>query len=129
MKKGLTYEVTENNGGGLTLYVWENKVLVYAHTGYEYDSEHTQLREDVLALEQGKPAIEDWDGNDLIEEDIVKGIREDSSTVYNTEGDVIPLTEDEYYDDNDSTKIICDSEGIYPSMMGGAGSKAFRIAE
>jgi len=124
------YQVTENNGGGLTLYVWEDDKLIYAHAGYEYNP--GQLTQDIQALNDGSD-INLWDGNDLTNEDIITACRtsyeydgEHIGDIFDDNGDIIPLTEDEYYDDHQSTKIICDNDGpIEARDMGRAGQAEF----
>ena len=96
-----TWEVTENDGGGVTLYVWENNKLIYAHTGYEYLP--SNLKNDINALHNGdNPRF--WDGNDL--DDL------DDNESINT------------YDDK--CKVICNQNGpINIEDMGRAGRSIF----
>lgn len=47
----MKYKVIEDNGGGLHLYVFSGRRCVWAHTGYEYNSDG--LLEDLKALEAG----------------------------------------------------------------------------
>lgn len=128
-----TWRVTENNGGGLTLYVWENDTLIYGHAGYEYAPEN--LRADIDALKNGEDPRE-WDGNDITSEDIVRTARErtandgympgDDTDIFDADGNIIPLTEDEYYDDHETTNAICDQKGpVDYDRMGGAGRSVF----
>jgi len=131
----LAWQVTENNGGGITLYVWAGDRLIYAHAGYEY-TEPQQLRDNLEELVSGAHPINDgWEGNDLVNEDIVRGVRGvdtdtgykvDDEAVVDASGNIIPLTQDEYYDNHQSTKVICDEEGpIDVDDMGAAGRKIF----
>ena len=118
-----TYQITENNGGGLTLYVWDNDKLIYAHAGYEYNP--SQLRDDLAALADSDTS--DWDGNDLTNEDIIHAVR-DMETHDGREitDDMSPLTEDEYYDYHETTKVICDQDGpVSEDNMGAAGRSVF----
>jgi hypothetical protein len=57
-------KATEDNGGGLTLYVIDESTgqCVYAHTGYEYGAPG-QLIADMQTLIQTDDTS-DWDGND-----------------------------------------------------------------
>ena len=48
MDNKLNIVVTEDNGGGLALWVWENDTLIYSHTGYEYI--HGNLCDDIAGL-------------------------------------------------------------------------------
>ena len=130
MKKKYQYEVVENNGGGLTLYVWLDGILIYAHAGYQCDDGHTQLRNDIAELGTDNSPV-NWDGNDLFDEDIINSVRrvpvDDSSSDYYINDDMSSLTEEEYYDDAGSSRIIADNDGIYPELMGNAGSLAFGL--
>ena len=129
MKKELLWEVTENGGGGLGLYVWDNDVLIFAHNGYEYNP--GQLTEDVNNLLTDN-SVSAWDGNEIIDEDIVRAVRnnvyelEDTSLIFDANGNIIPLTTDEYYDDQSETKTIHGSAGIADyEDMGRAGQEEF----
>lgn len=129
---GYFWEVTENNGGVIILWVWENGNLVYSHGGYEATGDPDQLLTDIACLEsdcklEGCPPLEDWDGNDLYDYDVIRALRgEDDDKIWDDNDDLIPLTEDEYYDDSSTTKIIASSNGIIPvAEMGYAGSLIF----
>lgn len=55
--------VTENNGGGLALFVFDSSgTCVYTHTGYEYTP--GALAQDIAALLSGDYPPEDWGGNE-----------------------------------------------------------------
>ena len=57
------WNVTENNGGGLTLNVWDNKDnLIYIHAGYQHNP--GQLSQDIRALCTGSDPI-DLDDNEI----------------------------------------------------------------
>ncbi len=58
----MKYKVIEDNGGGLHLYVFSGRRCVWAHTGYEYNSDG--LLEDLKALESGVDPCGDWDGGE-----------------------------------------------------------------
>ena len=132
MEKKLTWQVTENNGGGLTLYVWDDDNLIYAHAGYEYVP--ASLREDIQALRNGNHPISDgWDGNDLIDAEIVTACRTDYGEwgnpvgqIFDDNNEIIPLTHDEYYDDHETTLVIAAHDYINDSVdMGRAGQSVF----
>jgi hypothetical protein len=61
------YSVVEDNGGGLTLYVFaaddhKRTIPVYAHSGYEHNP--AALRTDTAALADADADISDWEGCD-----------------------------------------------------------------
>ena len=59
MKK---YQVIEDNGGGLTLVVFdENGHVEYLHSGYEYGTPG-RLLEDLENLKSGDNPVVDWGG-------------------------------------------------------------------
>lgn len=110
----MEYEVHEDNGGGLSLYVWNKYgVLVYYHTGYEYDNSHTQLWNDLDCLNTESLPINEWEGNELREL-----TTEEVNCIIN-----------EADNPHQSTKIIADNYGYYPNIMGNAGVKAFHVDE
>ena len=98
--KVLRYEVIEDDGGGLSLYVWRGKKLTYIHSGYEYCP--GQLTGDIKSLRQGADPAADWEGNEI-------GVCE-----YPTEGWDFSL------------EVIADNAGFYPGRMNGAGQTEFR---
>jgi hypothetical protein len=53
------YKVVEDNGGGLSLYVFWGGKVVYSHSGYEYN--HGQLTYDLDTLDAGTN-VKGWDG-------------------------------------------------------------------
>lgn len=131
----ITWQVTENSSGGLALYVWEGEIMVFAHVGYE-KSDLQLLRDKLAQLQRGvHPIPADWENNDLYNEQIIKGIRNKKydyesnrfkSVVTDQSGIFIPLTNDEYYDDRDSTEVICDEDGpVDKEDMGIAGQRVF----
>lgn len=99
------YEVIEDNGGGLTLVVFNNNDQVdYLHTGYEYASPGTLL-DDLKSLENGdNPAI-DWEGNEDNPQSVYDNI---TSFTYGWE-------------------IVADNNGMYPCKMGYAACREFGI--
>lgn len=100
------YEVIEDNGGGLTLAVFNVEGNIeYLHTGYECNL--YQLTEDLEALKSGdNPAI-DWDGNE-----------ESAQAIYNN------MTSYKY-----GWKIVADNNGVYPDKMGVAACLEFKIKQ
>jgi hypothetical protein len=54
-----TYKVVEDNGGGLSLYVFDGAKVIFAHTAYEYSPGHLVL--DIDALDSGSDTS-DWEG-------------------------------------------------------------------
>lgn len=56
----MKYQVIEDNGGGLHLYVFSGSKCVWAHTGYEYSPGN--LVADLDALESGDDPRRDWEG-------------------------------------------------------------------
>jgi len=101
------FEVIEDNGGGLTLAVFnENGLVEYLHTGYEYSPGN--LLDDLRALKSGDNPVEEWDGN----EDDPQGIYDDLISD-------IPC----------GCQIVADSKQIYPDRMGFAACKEFGIAK
>lgn len=99
------YEVIEDNGGGLTLAVFnENGDVDYLHSGYEYGTSG-RLINDLEALKNGDNPVTDWDGNE-----------ENPQAVYDN------ITSFEY-----GWEIVADNDGIYPNKMGCAACIEFGI--
>lgn len=99
-KISVKFEVVEDNGGGLTLFVFgEDGRVIYAHTGYEYIK--GQLREDLENLADGDDPTS-WDG-----------CLEDMELAYN-----------ELQNPIDSC-VVADNDGIYPDKFGGAAKYEF----
>lgn len=106
------FEAIEDNGGGLTLAVFNAEGKVdYIHSGYEYMQ--GQLQNDLEALKNGDNPAEDWDGN-------CGGLEWE----YGTDSQVLydDITSYEY-----GWKIVADNEGVYPEKMGCAAHKEFNI--
>lgn len=106
------FEVIEDNGGGLTLVVFNAEGEVdYIHSGYEYTQ--GQLQNDLKALKNGGNPVEDWDGN-------CGGLEWE----YGTDPQAI-------YDDIKSYEygweVVADNECLYPEKMGGAALSEFGI--
>lgn len=111
------WNVYEDNGGGLTLCVFEDDQCIYIHTGYEYNK--GQLKEDLKALESGEDPKE-WEGN------LVDEIREKTGNP--------DLTAQELYEqqfditDNEAKPgmwLIADQDGVYTDNMESAGRNEF----
>lgn len=102
MKK---YEVIEDNGGGLTLVVFnKNGKVDYLHSGYEY-GKPGRLICDLEALKNGDDPVKEWDGNEDNPQEIYDNIL---SFEYGWE-------------------IVADNDGIYPDRMGRAACLEFAI--
>ena len=102
----LKYQVIEDNGGGLTLAVFNEKDdVTFLHTGYEYNK--GQLKEDLQALQNGADPAEDWDGNE-----------ENPQGAYNN------MTDADY-----GWEIVADNNGIYPKKMGISATREFDIKD
>lgn len=56
-------EIYEDDGGGLTLHVYNGRKMIFSHCGYEHC--FNQLRSDINALLAGDD-VTNWDGNHLI---------------------------------------------------------------
>jgi hypothetical protein len=99
-----SFEVIEDNGGGITLFVFDDSGKVeYAHTGYEY---HVgQLTDDLKALAKGSNPAEDWDGAE-----------EDPQRMY-----------DQMISYKYGWKIVADNDGIYPEEMDEAAMLEFKV--
>jgi hypothetical protein len=103
-----TYQVIEDNGGGLTLVIFDAQdKVVYLHSGYEYNSKPGQLQADIEALKHGDNPVTDWDGNE-----------EDPQAMYDN------ITSYEY-----GWKVVADDKGIYPDKMGAAASREYGIKD
>ena len=100
-----TFEVIEDNGGGLSLFIFDSKGRVeYAHTGYEHVQ--GQLSADLADLAEGGNPVVEWEG---CEED-PQGVY-DSITSYRGGG----------------WEVVADNNGIYPNLMGSAAALEFGI--
>ncbi len=103
-----SYQVIEDNGGGLTLAVMdEQDKVVYLHSGYEYHTEPGQLLADIESLKTGDNPATDWEGNE-----------DDPQGMYDN------ITSYEY-----GWKIVSDNDGIYPERMGAAARHEFGITD
>jgi len=106
MTKKLSYQVIEDNGGGLHLVVFDDSgTCIYYGTSYEYNPD--SLREDIAALRDGGHPVKDkWETN------LPDG-----------------YTPQQLYDELMSYEygweIIADDTGVYPERMGAAGRMVF----
>jgi len=128
----LSYKVTENNGGGISLWVFDDgKGNQFAHTSYEYHP--ASLLEDIRALYSADNSVTDWDGNDLI---AIKAYRHSNITpdqsddeIFDADGNIIPIDIDDLYDNDDTTSLIANGDDtsltIYPHGLGFAGTECF----
>lgn len=97
------YQVLEDNGGGLTLAVFdEYDNVTYLHSDYEYNP--GQLTEDLMRLKVGDIPERDWDGN-----------VEKPQEFYDDLIKYIPI----------SVKVVADQDGIYKELMGNAAYHEF----
>lgn len=106
----LTWQVIEDNGGGLYLAVFEGDDLIYYADQYEYSPD--ALREAVEVLRDGgDPRTEGWD----LPQWIIDGDH-DINAVYDD------LTSHEH-----GWQIVADQDGIYYDRMGSAAERVFMV--
>lgn len=99
----LTWQVIEDNGGGLHLAVFEGDQVIYYASGYEYNP--GILRADLSSLRQGFHPIRDgWEMPTNVK---------DPQAAYDK------LISYEY-----GWAVIADQDGVYPERMGAAGRAA-----
>ena len=110
------YEVIEDNGGGLSLAVWDKKCekVVYFHTGFEYCQ--GDLKECIKELQNGACPEKEWDGN-------CGGLQFDLGT------DPQFLYDNIVSSDPCGWDIVADQDGIYHKRMGAAAMLEFGINE
>ena len=101
------FELFEDNGGGLTLFCFEDdKGLTYIHTSYEYHPE--DVLRDLQGILCGENPAEDWDGNDI--------------------GDF--SDPEEYFEEClAGGEYIADERGIYPRDCRAAGRNALDLTK
>jgi len=109
MEKKLYAKVIEDNGGGLSIYVMdENEKCIYAHSGYEYNSEPGRLVDDLKSLADSD-SVSDWEGS---EEELVAGWKD------------LDI-------DGIGREVVADlSNGklsLYPAVMGAAAMREFGV--
>jgi hypothetical protein len=102
------FEVYEDNGGGLTLFIFdeEGKSITYAHSGYEYNS--GQLERAINAIIDGDiDFLEEWEGNGFYD-----GIQ------FNP-WESIGLSLNEIYESSIlNDELVMDNDGVYRHVMG-----------
>lgn len=102
----LTWQVIEDNAGGLHLAVLEDGRCIYYGHGYEHNEDG--LRADVQALREGQHPIRDgWE----MPEDV-----DDPQAAYDD------ITRHEY-----GWQIVADHDGIYYDRMGSAAERVFMV--
>lgn len=112
MMEALTWQVIEDNAGGLYLAVFEGDDLIYYADQYEYSPD--ALREAVEVLRDGgDPRTEGWD----LPQWIIDGDH-DINAVYDD------LTSHEH-----GWQIVADQDGIYYDRMGSAAERVFGTGE
>lgn len=113
----LDYQVLEDNGGGLHLFVFEGEEqnVIFAHSDYEYHS--NSLIEDIAELKKGGHPIHDgWDGCVNPDECGCEDLEEYYNSV-------------RYYNGlyEKGLPVVADEDGIYPERMEGNALDAFGI--
>jgi len=107
MAKKLSYQVLEDNAGGLHLAVFDGDTCIWYASGYEHSPDN--LQEDIAALYSGGHPLQDgW------ESDLPDG--------YTPQQLYDELTSYEY-----GWEIIADDAGVYPERMGAAGRMVFGL--
>jgi hypothetical protein len=107
MTKTLSYQVIEDNGGGLHLAIFDGDSCIWYASGYEYIPDN--LREDIAALQDGADPLQDgWES-----------YLPDSYTPQQLYDE---LTSYEY-----GWAVVADDEGIYYDRMGAAATTALAI--
>lgn len=102
----VSYQVIEDNGGGLHLAVLNGDDCIYFASGFEHYTD-TSLQNNMTAVKMGiDPLASGWEGE------------EDPQGTYND------MTSHEY-----GWEIIADSDGVYPDKMGVSGKREFNIKE
>ena len=102
----LSYQVLEDNGGGLHLAVFDDDSCIWFASGYEHHPD--SLQEDIAALQDNHPVADKWESN------LPNG--------YTAQQLYDELTSYEY-----GWQIIADDAGVYPERMGAAGQRAFGL--
>ncbi len=107
MAKKLSYQVLEDNGGGLHLAVFSGDECIWYASGYEHYPGGP--REDIAALLDGEHPLRDkWEPD--LPDDYAPQQLYDALTSY------------EY-----GWEIIADDAGVYPERMGAAGRTVFGL--
>ena len=107
MAKKLSYQVIEDNGGGLHLAVFDGDECIYCASGYEYIPGN--LQEDITALQNGADPLQDnWE-------------------FYLPDGYTVQQLYDELTSCEYGWEIIADEFDTYPWRMGSVGRAAFGL--
>jgi len=118
---GLWYQVIEDNGGGLALFILsgdgENKKVIYGATGYEYRP--GALTEDIAAFMRDG-SVEDWE----VQTDGATGDPIDAQAIYNSYDNHEYGWEVVAQGDFDTRKEI-----KWPKKMGATAKMEFGIGE
>ena len=107
MAKTLSYQVLEDNGGGLHLAIFDSDACIWYGTGYEHSPDN--LQEDIAALRDGGHPLQDGWESDL------------------PDGYTPQQLYDEFTSYEYGWEIIADETSIYPHHMGVAGRMAFGL--
>jgi len=111
MAKKLSYQVIEDNGGGVHLAVFNGDTCIWCASGYEFTPDN--LREDIAALQDGTdPVQDDWESN--LPDGYTPQRLYDELTSYK-------------YGCEHGWEIIADETSIYPHRMGVAGRMVFGL--
>jgi hypothetical protein len=106
-KNRLSYQVLEDNGGGLYLAIFDSDdECIWCASGYEHSPD--SLLEDIAAMQDSHPLRDEWEAN------LPDG--------YTAQRLYDELTSYEY-----GWQIIADDAGVYPERMGAAGRTAFGL--
>lgn len=113
------FEVIEDNGGGLSLLVYEddNETIKYINNGYEYVL--GSLIEDIEILSNGKYPVETWDGNILDDPEMCENVDD-----MKDRDNWFPF---EHF--RSGWDIVADNGGLYPEDMGEAARKEFHVED
>lgn len=112
----LNYEVYEDNGGGISMFVLDGGNPIWGRSGYEFLPEN--LSQDIGALADADPEdVPNWDGNGVFS------------------GQAFVAWEDTpagglraaYLEISQAAELVADGSGVYPDRMGAAGREAFGI--
>lgn len=108
-KNWLSYQVLEDNGGGLHLAVFNGSECIWFSSGYQFIPGN--LLVDIKALQEGANPLQDgWE-------------------TYLPEDYTPQMLYDEFVAYKQGWQVIADETGIYPERMGVAGRKVFGIED
>ena len=109
-KNWLSYQVLEDNGGGLHLAVFNGSECIWFSSGYQF-LPADNLQADIKALQAGANPLQDgWE-------------------TYIPEGYTPQRLYDEFTNFKWGWQVIADETGIYPERMGVAGRMAFELED